>query len=545
MQHLIRHDLLLAIGFLMLLPGPSHAILAPESLLGETFSEQQRDALGTLALADAALRDAILEASLQPRIIERIAAIQERSSASFRAHLDQVPRSKQKDIWELVRHPELIDDLVLGGRPSRGSLAAILEPYPESVREIARRSVERDFDLLNDIAHLRSDAERETAGVLSSLPFDTQASFEALIERPDIMTTLASHPALIGRLGALYRESPQETRAILDRHHDELIEENDRAVAAWRELIEQDPEARDELVESAERFAEEEGYESPGAAATVVERTQVHHYYHPYPYWFGPPYWQVGLYWYPDRVHWGFSFDAGGAVWVFGLPSPLFSTWHFRYPHHYRHYPRLRHHLSQHGVDRHHRSRQLGHRQSHTSHRRGDFRGSHSRSEYRRRVFQRHTGRAGEPRVTHRLNRKGRRNSEAGQIHRRGDPRNHRPSADRPGPKRRNGSKHTRVARREQRPAERIETTTRTRHREPRPGIDAKPRKHLRKTQPRSMAERSPRTQLEKQSWKSPKRTQKRFARAATKSHNKNHRMKSNQKRSHGKNRGSGRLARR
>ncbi|MBW2389098.1 MAG: hypothetical protein JRG89_11760 [Deltaproteobacteria bacterium] len=376
MQNSIRPGVLFAIGFLILLPSASQAVRAPDPPQNESFSAEQREALGTLALADAPVRDAILEASLHPQKIEQIAAIAERSSAGFRARLDQVPRSKQKDIWELVRHPELIDALVLGGRPSRGSMDEILEPYPESVREIARRAALQDFDLLSDIAHLRDDAEGETAIVLASLPLASQASFEALIERPDIMTTLAAHPDLTRKLGGLYRVSPQRARATLDRHHDELVDENERAVAEWREIIEEDPEAREELLESAERFAEEEGYESPRAGTAEPETTIVHHYHHPYPYWFGPPHWYLGVHWYPYRAHWGFGFNLDGGIWIYGLPSPAFSYWHFgyaRYDRSYSHlhsrwpryarYNRYSHHT------RHTRYRAGGHHERHLSQR--------------------------------------------------------------------------------------------------------------------------------------------------------------------------------
>lgn len=385
MQNSIRPGVLFAIGFLILLPGASQAVRAPELPQSESFTAEQREALGTLALADAPLRDAILEASLHPGKIEQIAAIAERSSASFRARLDQVPRSKQKDIWELVRHPELIDALVLGGRPSRGSIDDIVEPYPEAVREIARRAAQQDFNLLNDIAHLRDDAERETAIVLASLPLASQSSFEALIERPDIMTTLAEHPDLTEKLGGLYRVSPRQARATLDRHHDALVEENERAIAEWREMIEEDPEARDELVESAERFAEEEGYESPRAVAAEPATTQVHHYYHPYPYWFGPPYWYLGVHWYPHRAHWGFGFNLDGGVWIYALPSPAFSYWHFGHARNYAHYPHLHNHWSRYSRYTRHRGddhrRHVSHRHRPTSHQRDALRTYDSRDQ--------------------------------------------------------------------------------------------------------------------------------------------------------------------
>jgi len=189
-----------------------------------------------------------------------------------------------------------------------------------------------------------------------------------LIERPDIMTLLATHPELSAKLGALYRGSPQLARETLDRHHLKMVEENELAVTAWREMIEEDPEARDELVESAERFADEEGYKSPSEATALTEPTPPHYYHHPYPYWFGTPYWHLAVHWYPHHAHWGFGYYADGSLWVFGLPSAAFSYWHFGYPSYYGHYPRLHRRWSHHRGDHHYR------RHASRDHDRGSYR---------------------------------------------------------------------------------------------------------------------------------------------------------------------------
>lgn len=511
MQNSIRPGVLFAIGFLILLPSASQAVRAPDLPQNESFSPEQREALGTLALADAPVRDAILEASLHPQKIEQIAAIAERSSAGFRARLDQVPRSKQKDIWELVRHPELIDALVLGGRPSRGSIDEILEPYPESVREIARRAALQDFDLLSDIAHLRDDAEGETAIVLASLPLASQASFEALIERPDIMTTLAAHPDLTRKLGGLYRVSPQRARATLDRHHDELVDENERAVAKWREIIEEDPEAREELLESAERFAEEEGYESPRAATAEPETTIVHHYHHPYPYWFGPPHWYLGGHWYPYRAHWGFGFNLDGGIWIYGLPSPVFSYWHFGHARHDRSYSHLHSRWP-----RHSRYTRYSHRTRHTRYRGG---GHHERH------------------LSHRT----RGSSHQHDVVRANDYRDRRYVPD---SRRSRRAERTRVAHREHRPDERpIASSPRRRGMRER-RVGSEPRKHVRSRQTERTGERGGRKQLEKRSSRPSHGSDREAVRTAMKrSSTKSHAPKSDRRRSHeGKSRGQNRV---
>ena len=370
-----------AISF-MPLPATSLAKFSPGVSLEGALSESERDALGTLALADEHMRDAILGVSLHPRSVERIASISRDSSDQFRERMNAIPRSKQKDMWELVRYPELIDELVQGGRPARGAVAGIVSPYPESIRKVATRIVDRDFNLLNDIAHLLSDAQRETARLIASLPLSAQANFQALIDRPDLMSALADHPGLLDELGTQYREGPLETRDAFDRYHEEETLRNEQEIAQWREAIEDDPEAQAELIQSAEDFAAEEGYDSP----REVERTEVHHYSHPYPYWFGPPHWRASYHWYPHRSHWGFNFDTGGSFIVFGLPSAYYSSWHYRHPQRRHHYGHIDRHFNRHASHKRHyrgariREHARSHKPTrHNNHYRGQKRRGHQK----------------------------------------------------------------------------------------------------------------------------------------------------------------------
>jgi len=332
--------------------------------LRDGLDRDEQDALDTLALADASLRDAILEGSLYPSALASLSAIQERSSRAFRQRLERESRGTQKDAWELIRYPELLDRLVVGGRPARAEVDDIVAPHPERVGELARGLALHHFALLADIAAIREEAERENRLALSGLPLATQAGFEALIERPDLLSALLREPAVAERLADLVRADAWNARTLFDREHARLFAERERELDAWRETIESDPEAERELRESAERFAEEEGYEAPDHY--VETRTEVHHvYHHPYPWWFGPPRWQLGWHWYPVRTHWGFHISLGGGLRIHSVPSPTFSYWHYRRPPAHRQpYRHLHGHWSRYGV-RHHLHRDYPHRFHH------------------------------------------------------------------------------------------------------------------------------------------------------------------------------------
>lgn len=367
------------------------------------FDEAEGDALTTLALADESLRDAVLDASVHPDALASLSAIQERSSREFRSRLDGEERATQQDVWELSRYPELVDELVLGGRPTRGAVDDIVEGHPKRIQEIARGLALHHFSLVRDIATIREEAERENRLALASLPLSTQASFEALIERPDLLSAMLREPAVPARLARMVREDSWNARTTLDREHARLTDEREQELDDWRETIENDPEAERELRESAEQFAEDEGYEDPDDYADdyadydaddhdrVETRTEVHHiYHHPYPWWFGPPHWQVGWHWYPHHTHWGFHVSIGGGLLIHSLPSPVFSYWHYRRPpshrHHYRH---LHGHWSRYG-SRHYLHRDYKHRvhrkKRHSyHHRRHGVHGGHRAKRYERR----------------------------------------------------------------------------------------------------------------------------------------------------------------
>ncbi len=319
------------------------------------FSIEEVAALDVLAVADAELRDAVLEASLYPSALDEIAAIQVRSSQRFRARIARLPRSEQEDLWELARYPDYLEALTSSGHLSRHELERIGETVPERVRDIGERTVQRRLDLLREIAEIRSSAEASTHDLLAGMSWHAQATFERLIARPELMSQLASNPGLVARLGELYRDHPEETRATFARQSIEVASRNDQLVEDWRRIIEDDPETARELLDSARIFADEQGYELLAADQPVtVSTVEVHHYYnYSYPYWFGYPSWYVGAFWYPrpHSYHWGFGFNALGGLAVIGLPSPTFLSWHFghaRHADHYTRYSRLHRHWVDH-----------------------------------------------------------------------------------------------------------------------------------------------------------------------------------------------------
>ena len=128
---------------------------------------------------------------------------------------------------------------------------------------------------------------------------------------------LARSPGTTVALGEAFEADPDGTRERLDALAIEVAAANRALEEEWREGLEGDPEAQEELEQAAREYADEYGFSYDDLTTTNVQVT-VRHTYAPYPYWFGFPSWYA--YWWP----WG--------VWY-----PVYPHFGFYYGHHHRH----------------------------------------------------------------------------------------------------------------------------------------------------------------------------------------------------------------
>jgi len=363
------------------------ALLAAEGAAAATSVDdvraEDREALESLAGFPAEVREAALEAARHPQAIARIHEVQRRSSADFRALIDDLPRDEQEKVWSLIRYPELVAEMVDGGPHGEGRLRAIADHYPESVRDVAVELGRSRHELLVKIHALDARSQRTFEQGLEGHAETTRAALRTLVATPDALDLLTDHMHMTVILGGAYAADPEAATADLARLHEEVLAREVEADRAWREEIAADPEARRELEAAEREYAEEydvalDAGERAGDGERADDddrpRTRVNVFLGlgTYPYWFGYPAWYVSVYdgypayyyWRPlhlHPVHWGVSFGSRGFAFHVGYPGFHFAHWYFSRPIHHHHYPRLSHRIIRHH-EHHPRLHRGGHR---------------------------------------------------------------------------------------------------------------------------------------------------------------------------------------
>lgn len=377
----------LALTALVLGAGLSHAAERPFNGALVEIRSEDREALETLASGTEELRQAALEVSAHPRLLNRVHNLQRSSSNAFRDLVGDLPRDEQERVWELIRYPDLIASIVDGGRKREAELQSLAAPYPENVREIAVDLGRRQYSLLLRIYALHAQSERDFERELEGHSETTRDAFRTLVAAPELLDLLSDHMHMAVTLGGAYLENPERVRADLAYLHEEGIARREAAEENWRSELDRDPEAREELAEAQREYEEtyskgyDDGWDASERSAEV--------YLVSYPYWFGYPAWHVNLYsgypsyyyWQPHHYYghhghhgypgWSLSFHTDHPGFAFGFPSFHFSHWYFSRPSHHVRYSHLTH-------------RMLRHQEHHPGLHHGGYRVTHDwRSEHR------------------------------------------------------------------------------------------------------------------------------------------------------------------
>jgi len=288
---------------------------------------------------DEKIQGHILQVAQTPEVLTKIEELQNRSKNQFREIIDNYDRDAQTAFYEMARYPNLIADLVSNGKPSSSEVNRIVLNYPEDIHETAKKYARIYFDVLLRIDRLNSEIDNAFQTYLEPYDFRTRESVTALLAYPEIVSILVEDKDFTILLGTVYNEDPQWVTGNLIRISQELAEQNKEDLDAYKNQIQNDPEAYNEMLDASERFAKENNevrYQS--SSEPIVEVRVINSY----PYWFGYPYWYSDPYWRPLPVyyHTGFYRNHYGNVVFVGLPSYHFIHWQSYY------HPTLFPHLS-------------------------------------------------------------------------------------------------------------------------------------------------------------------------------------------------------
>ncbi|MCX6238111.1 MAG: hypothetical protein NTY07_11255 [Bacteroidia bacterium] len=302
--------------------------------------EEDRTTIDAIAGYDQKIQNHILQVVQTPEVLKKVEELQKRSQNQFRAIINDYDRDAQAAFYEMARYPNLITDLVSNGKPSSAEVAQIVSNYPEDIHATTNNYARTYFDVLLRIDQLNNEIDRAFQAYLEPYNTETRESVNALLAYPEIVSVLVEDKDFTSLLGTVYSEDPEWVVRNLERISQELAEQNKEDLNAYKNQIENDPEAYNEMLAASERFAREnnETRYLDGSSDPIVEVNLINSY----PYWFGYPYWYSDPYWRPRPFyyHTGFYRNHFGNIVFVGLPSYHFMHWQTYY------HPSLFPHLS-------------------------------------------------------------------------------------------------------------------------------------------------------------------------------------------------------
>lgn len=307
------------------------------------WTKEDSAAINALALYPDSVRMEIFTACEYPAIIVNVASLQQNSSSAFADLVSSYDKTKQEDVWNLSRYPNLISRLVDGGKKSKDDIETILKDYPADIHDVALKYGRDDYDLLKKVDDLQNQTNEQFNDIISSYPADVQKTFNDLLQLPEVMSLLNDHLSLAVRVGDKYKRNPQWVMHKSDSVAAAEAKINAEQLADWKQTLQDDSNARNDMKAAANEYATDNGYSDSEVDApldsTQVDNTAVY----PYSYWFGYPTWYPYAYWYPYPwwYDWGFYYGPYGNMIVFGFPSYYFTNWYFWYPRHWHRYPWL------------------------------------------------------------------------------------------------------------------------------------------------------------------------------------------------------------
>jgi hypothetical protein len=296
--------------------------------------------INTISAYPENVRENIFIVASHPEGVVKLMDIQKNSNDAFRKEVSGFTREEQQAVWNLTRYPNLVSKLA-GTRGNKNRVEEVLKAYPADIHDDAYKYGTERPELLAALHAINQDFSVSFDKIVAGYPPNDQAAFRQLLDAPEALSLLGDNMRLTVLLGDLYKTDPVSLKASVDSLGLLNAEQKARDAEAWKEEMNKNPEAKNEIKQSAVEYAKEAGYtekDYSGTSPQVVER----YVFLPYPYWSGYPYWHEYPFWYPYPLwyQWGFYFWHDDVIWL-GPPSWYFVHWHFHHHPHLYHYPHL------------------------------------------------------------------------------------------------------------------------------------------------------------------------------------------------------------
>lgn len=304
------------------------------------------------------VRRAILVTSMYPQGFVRLNEIQKTSSASLKKAISNYSRSKQKQLWEITRYPELIPLLIVNKDKSDKDLNALLEKYPDKIKNSSKYFLKNNYSTLVEIETIYQEFTRNYKDIIKGFPDNVKTSFNVLLNYPEVLTTLSQDMNTTVALGDLYKRNPQLIKRKSDSLSFVISKENGIEYNEWKAGISKDTALQKELKQVSKKYAkdmEEDDVYSSSTKSTDISAGKDYNpqtviNIDPYPYWAGYPYWYGSNYWYPYPwwFNLGFYVPIDGSMMFWGMPTYNFGWWYYNQPRYYNQHPNASNYFDNH-----------------------------------------------------------------------------------------------------------------------------------------------------------------------------------------------------
>ncbi len=314
--------------------------LAPGQSYADSLAQDDREIISSIAPYAPDVRSAILDVAQYPQVLVKLERIQARSSQSFQDLISGYPREEQEKFYELIRFPEIMDQMAHDGKRNQEEVRPLLKDLPVETQNRLMDVYNGHYGELAKINRMYQASQSALQKIISDYPQNVKNDFQKVISTPDVMSLLTDNIDLTVSLGEDYKANPGQVTQQLDELNSKITSQNEKDLDAYKKEVSNDPKLQSEMRSAARDFSS--AYDYPDNPTYVTNN-----YYdnYPYPYWFSYPYWYATPIWYPRPFyyHTGFYYGPGGGIVIVGLPSMIYSNWFFgsgyrRYPNLYQHY---------------------------------------------------------------------------------------------------------------------------------------------------------------------------------------------------------------
>ncbi len=243
------------------------------------------------------IRQAVIEVSLYPKLIEEIRALQQNSARQFQSWIAPFDRKQQIELYQLSRFPKLINEIVVDAAGNPKQIETLSQVYPKEIHHAALTWGTQHLDLLKKINDLNQSNNQQFSQLLQGYPPEAKQAFMILLQHPDTLDILTKNPGLAAQLGTLAKQQNPTAQKKFSALSPELQQKNTVAL---------DPQAA-ALQAAAKSFTDKADTEfnevlDPSKAAQM--NVNYDPYYSSYwsltpgfydnPYWYGAPGWGYG-----------------------------------------------------------------------------------------------------------------------------------------------------------------------------------------------------------------------------------------------------------